>query len=248
MPQATLRDVQVEQPYVKSPLSPEHSPVQQLPIQGEAPADGEAVKAESLLCADAEQATVAAAEKLPVGRTEQEGGEVIRPAESSPQVAEKMALSVRDLQQPPAAQLDRMHVVRESVMEQVFEKMVFSSDNSGDAKLFIRLKPATLGEVTITLRMEDGQLTGRIVAESALVGEMLDASLGQIKQRLEAQQIHLFELTVSVGQEKGFQRGRDWSEGAGTSPGGQEKHVLGYQEEISRSPMNILPGLLNTFA
>ncbi len=95
-------------------------------------------------------------------------------------------------------------------MDQVLEKMVVNKDVNGESKVFIRLKPAVLGEVEIRLRMENGQLSGSILAQNAQVKEVLETALAQLKHRLEAQQIQVAELTVTVGQEQDFHQGRDF--------------------------------------
>jgi len=246
----TLPVVQGEQSYGSIPPAPaKRYPALQMPLQGqgETLGDGAAVKAEAPLYAEAEIAAVPAPETLPVSRPKQESSEA-RSAESSPQAMEKLAWPVRELPQTSVAQMEKLPLARPAVLEQVLEKMIFSRTESGEVRVFIRLKPEALGEVEIRLQVEDGRLTGRIVAENVLVREILESSLGQIKQRLEAQQIQLLELTVSVGQEKGFQRGRDWSDGAGARPGGQDKLVPDHREELSRPQGTVLPGMLNALA
>jgi flagellar hook-length control protein FliK len=167
--------------------------------------------------------------------------------ESPPLQQEKFALPARAALETPAAQHGRVNVARASVVEQVLEKMVFSREISGEAKVFIRLKPAVLGEVEISLRMEDGRLTGRILTDSVSVKEALEAALVQLRQRLEAQQIQVAELTVGVGRENPFDRGHrmpaaPWREryGGARNQGGEalEEPVL---------PV-ILPGLVNALA
>jgi len=247
----TLSVVQGEQSYgsLSPPAPAKHYQALQLPLQsqGETLGDSAAVKAEAPLYAEAEIAPALAPETLPVSRPKQESSEA-RLAESSPQAVEKLAWPVRELPQTSVAQMEKLPLARHSVVEQVLEKMIFSRNESGEARVFIRLKPEALGEVEIRLQVEDGRLTGRIVAENVLVREILEASLGQLKQRLEAQQIQLLELTVSVGQEKGFQRGRDWSDGTGAPPGRQDKLVPDHREELSRPQGTVLPGMLNALA
>ncbi|NLN06531.1 MAG: hypothetical protein GX167_02805 [Firmicutes bacterium] len=88
------------------------------------------------------------------------------------------------------------------VLEQVMEKMEFSIRKDGEQKLYVRLKPETLGEVEIRLKLEAGRLTARIVTDNYRVKELLDASLPQINRRLEAQQVTLASFNVTVGQEQ----------------------------------------------
>ncbi len=100
---------------------------------------------------------------------------------------------------------------RVALAEQVLEKMVFRKDSEGDSTLSVRLRPAALGEVQISLRLEEGRLVARIVTENLYVKEALDAALGQVKQRLEAQQIQVTELTVTVDSQQDFRQDRTFN-------------------------------------
>lgn len=107
--------------------------------------------------------------------------------------------------------------LRESVTEQVLQRMTFYSTPGGAKKLHVRLKPESLGEVEISLQLEKGRITARVVAENALVKEMLESSLGVIKQRLEAQQVvvHDFTVTVSGQGDSRHERLPGWQEMTG---------------------------------
>lgn len=115
----------------------------------------------------------------------------------------------RQALETPAAQFGRMAAPRSNVVEQVLEKMVLGKNDNGDTALFVRLKPAVLGEVQIRLQMEDGRLTARITTENVQVKEALEASLSQLRARLESQQVHVAEMTVSVGDGTGGRQSRD---------------------------------------
>ncbi|MBT9173508.1 MAG: hypothetical protein DDT21_01909 [Syntrophomonadaceae bacterium] len=100
---------------------------------------------------------------------------------------------------------------RAALAEQVLEKMVFRREPEGDSTLSVRLRPAALGEVQISLRLEEGRLVARIMTENLYVKDALDAALGQVKQRLEAQQIQVAELTVTVGSQMDFRQDRTFN-------------------------------------
>ncbi|MBS4032703.1 MAG: flagellar hook-length control protein FliK [Clostridiales bacterium] len=119
--------------------------------------------------------------------------------------------SARIAMETPAALYGKVNVERAAVLEQVLEKMVLNKDENGESRIFIRLKPAVLGEVEIRLRMENGQLSGSILAQNSQVKEVLETAMAQLRQRLEAQQIQVAELTVTVGQEQGFQQDRGFT-------------------------------------
>jgi hypothetical protein len=209
---------------------------QQPPPQGEESDPGAAKTA----FAGREPPLAVRVERSHNGEPDQEQGEG-KPAESSSQAVFKAAGPAPE---PVQAEIvRRLESVKSAVVEQVLEKIVFSRTESGEAKVFIRLKPPALGEVEISLQMDDGRLTGRIVTESLLVRELLEASLGQLRQRLEAHQIHVAELTVGSGQEKGFHHGRDRTEVLTPFPWGREQPG----EEASPLPA-AAPGLLNALA
>jgi flagellar hook-length control protein FliK len=157
---------------------------------------------------------------------------------------EMVMFPARTAVETPAAQFGKLQVARAGVMEQVLEKMVLSRQADGESTLTVRLKPAALGDVEIKLRMEDGMLTARIVAESQHVKEALDTAMGQLRQRLEAQQIQVGDVTVTVAQEQDFRQGR----GREDNPRGTEREGTGYvhdgvMEEVQSAGM--LPGLLD---
>lgn len=209
---------------------------QQPPLQGEETGPG---PVKTAFAATGLPSAVQAERSL-TGGAEQEQGEG-KPAESGLQAVFKAAGSVAE---PVQAEIvRRLEAVKSAVVEQVLEKMVFSRTESGEAKVYVRLKPPALGEVEISLQMEEGRLTGRIVAESLLVREVLEASLGQLRQRLEAQQIQVAELTVGSGQEKGFHNNRDRTEALTPFPWGREQP----REEANPLPA-AAPGLLNALA
>lgn len=157
---------------------------------------------------------------------------------------ERVMFPARTAVETPAAQFGKLQAARAGVMEQVLERMVLSRQADGESTLTVRLKPAALGDVEIKLRMADGMLTARIVAESQHVKEALDAAMGQLRQRLEAQQIQVSDVTVTVAQEQDFRQGRgreDNPRRAGREGKGNVHD--GVLEEVL--PAGMLPGLLD---
>jgi flagellar hook-length control protein FliK len=162
---------------------------------------------------------------------------------------DKSSYPVRAALETPAAQFGRVNVARAEVVEQVMEKMVFSKDLSGESSVFIRLKPAVLGQVEIRLSLQDGQLTASIMTGSTQVKEALEGAMAQIRQRLESQQIHVAELTVFVGEEYGFTHGQ----GSGNmyrQNETQKMHGRLQREGLGESPgpASVISGLVNTLA
>ncbi|NLM46507.1 MAG: flagellar hook-length control protein FliK [Firmicutes bacterium] len=114
------------------------------------------------------------------------------------------------------------------ILEQILEKIEFSVRKDGEQKLYVRLRPETLGEVEIRLKLESGRLTAKIVTDSYQVKELLDASLPQISRRLEAQQVTLAGFSVTVGQEQNPGRqAESWQTGHHWRQPVQEKQAAG---------------------
>ncbi len=113
-------------------------------------------------------------------------------------------------------------------VEQILEKIEFSARKNGEQRLYVRLKPETLGEVEIRLKLEAGRLTAKIVTDNIQVKELLDASLPQISRRLEAQQVTLTAFSVTVGQEQNPGRQAEtWQQGYNVRQPVQEQQAAG---------------------
>ncbi|MCW3488743.1 flagellar hook-length control protein FliK [Dethiobacter alkaliphilus] len=146
----------------------------------------------------------------------------------------------RALLQTPAN--DQMS--RAAIVEQVMEKMVLVREPEGESTLFVRLRPAVLGEVEVRLRMEEGRLVASILTENVQVKEALDGALSQLRQRLEAQQIHVAEMTVSVNQEQNSRHGKAFQDLWQQHPGIGNVSLPDAAEEIPQST-GLIPGVLD---
>ncbi|MGI6658905.1 MAG: flagellar hook-length control protein FliK [Dethiobacteraceae bacterium] len=87
-----------------------------------------------------------------------------------------------------------------SVVKQLAQSIIASELPTGEKKLYVRLKPETLGRVEIRLRLQSGQLTAQVITDNLLVKQLLDASLEQLRERLQTQQITIADFSVHVGQ------------------------------------------------
>jgi len=145
--------------------------------------------------------------------------------------------------QTNAVQFSRLNPVRAAVLEQVLEQMVFNKQLSGESSVTVRLKPSVLGEVEIRLSLEDGLLTGKIFTNNIQVKEVLEAALGQLRQRLEMQNIQLAELTVTVDHGDSFQHGQRSSYHRDDTNVGTVPEAAVAVDNIDAA--QILPGLLD---
>ncbi|MES2201225.1 MAG: flagellar hook-length control protein FliK, partial [candidate division FCPU426 bacterium] len=74
-----------------------------------------------------------------------------------------------------------------------------------NSQIKIRLKPDSLGTLDVSLNMEGGKLTARLLASSAEVRDVFAANLQQFKQSLEARGMQVTQLSVAVRAETGTQ-------------------------------------------
>ncbi|MFP4163347.1 MAG: flagellar hook-length control protein FliK [Chitinispirillaceae bacterium] len=95
-------------------------------------------------------------------------------------------------------------ITDEAVMRQISEKMQ-SAVRSGVHELKIQLRPESLGEVRLNIRMENEVVFARIQVENQQVKQIIETHLQTLKDALEEQNIHAGSFSVDVG-------GRDGSE------------------------------------
>ncbi|MFW5785010.1 MAG: flagellar hook-length control protein FliK [Chitinispirillaceae bacterium] len=104
----------------------------------------------------------------------------------------------------------------EAIVRQISEKMQ-SAVRSGVHELRIQLRPESLGEVRLSIRMESDVVFARIQVENQQVKQIVEAHLQSLKDALEEQNIHAGSFSVDVGGNRdgsagGF--GRELSETA----------------------------------
>ena len=134
--------------------------------------------------------------------------------------------------------------LRASIMEQVWEQLSFADLPTGEKKLYVRLKPETLGQLEIHLRLQKGQLTAQIITDNAQVKQALEASLQQLRERLQAQQITVTEFTVSIGQEASYgQQQAPWQQQFMQRPGLLYRADLTEETAAPMVAVNVSPGL-----
>ncbi len=85
-----------------------------------------------------------------------------------------------------------------NVIDQVVKEAVLQVRGE-TAEMRIRLEPASLGEVTLNVRMEKGQLQAQIDVSNAAVKTALDSNLGQLRLDLNSHGIDVQQLDISFG-------------------------------------------------
>lgn len=91
-------------------------------------------------------------------------------------------------------------VNREELFDQILKISEIANDES-ISELSIKLKPDTLGKLTIRLIMENGGLTARFVAENQKVKETIESNFTELKDALVQKGINIQNLSVSIGNE-----------------------------------------------
>lgn len=95
----------------------------------------------------------------------------------------------------------------EAIMRQISEKMQ-SAVRSGVHELRIQLRPESLGEVRLSIRMESDVVFARIQVENQQVKQIVETHLQSLKDALEEQNIHAGSFSVDVGGNKDGSAGR----------------------------------------
>lgn len=91
-------------------------------------------------------------------------------------------------------------VNREELFDQILKIREIANDES-ISELSIKLKPDTLGKLSIRLIMENGELTARFVAENQKVKETIESNFTELKDALVQKGINIQNLSVSIGNE-----------------------------------------------
>ncbi|MEW5899221.1 MAG: flagellar hook-length control protein FliK, partial [Bacillota bacterium] len=75
---------------------------------------------------------------------------------------------------------------------------------AGETRLRLKLEPEHLGELVIRLVYRAGEVSAYFQASSAQAGEAIEHSLPQLREALAGQNLHLQNVSVSIGQESDF--------------------------------------------
>jgi flagellar hook-length control protein FliK len=106
-------------------------------------------------------------------------------------------------------------VLDESVMKQITEKMNSAVVRSGVTELRIQMRPESLGEVKLRIRIEGDVVFARIQVENPQVKQIVESNMQQLKDSLAQQNLQTGSLEVHVGNDGG--RGSDDGEVRGES-------------------------------
>jgi len=102
----------------------------------------------------------------------------------------------RDSFKDLAASITREYSLRESVFQQAMAAIEDASQSTSQIRIV--LKPESLGSMEVSLSMEGGKLTAKLIASSTEVRDIFAANLTQFKQALETQGLQVNQLSVAV--------------------------------------------------
>lgn len=91
----------------------------------------------------------------------------------------------------------------ESILSQVKEGLV-AHDGKGNGRITLKLSPEELGNLQITVNLDEGRLKVEIVAENATVKEALMGNLESLKETLLRQNLRMERFDVATGGENPF--------------------------------------------
>lgn len=144
-------------------------------------------------------------ERSAARRVEPAAAEQNRP-EAGPGSLEKAAEGVQEakVRSPQQAQAQR-----ESVLQQVTGRLVYLRETAQlPAEMRLTLHPPELGAVTVRVFSRQGQLSAAIYAESALVREILESSVSELRQRFNFLSIEFSQTDMAhAGRHSGSEAG-----------------------------------------
>jgi flagellar hook-length control protein FliK len=83
------------------------------------------------------------------------------------------------------------------ILQQVMQKFRVSRYLQ-DSKLELKLHPAELGELKISIQLKDGTINANIVAQSQQVVGILEKNLPRLKDLMEQQGLHVEEISIHL--------------------------------------------------
>ncbi len=125
-----------------------------------------------------------------------------------------MTVKAQDQIQNPVAELPKP-VSHEQIMQQVREKLAAAAADGDTSRITLKLNPQELGELKITMKMENQNLKVDIVTENRGVRDALLHNMDSLKEILSRQNISMERFNVLTGS--GYGNGenfRDWRQTA----------------------------------
>ena len=125
-------------------------------------------------------------------------------------------------------------VSHEQILEQVREKLAAVSTNGDVSRITLKLHPEDLGEIRVSMKMENQSLKVDIVAENRDVRDALMHNMDSLKETLSRQNISMERFSVFTGGGYGSgENYREWKQTAQNAVPNSMKQNYGIIEETT---------------
>jgi flagellar hook-length control protein FliK len=101
----------------------------------------------------------------------------------------------------------RLAVSHEQIISQVKEKLAEQRISTDNGQVTLKLHPVELGELKITVRMDDQRVRVDVVAENRMVKDALMQNIDSLKEALARQNVSMERFDVSTGGRQLFDHG-----------------------------------------
>lgn len=127
------------------------------------------------------------------------------------------------------------------ITEDALVKSMETLKNGDKTTMKLRLHPEELGEMELTLSMEHGKITGKLMTESQEIRQIFQGKLLELQENLKAQNIQVVKLEVSAGLSENGQNFQGQNPRDEMRKRSQEMIVRGYgkvsEKKSSYSPV-----------
>lgn len=111
----------------------------------------------------------------------------------------------------------RPHVAPQDVMNQIVQRLSYTFMNGNEGEIRVFLRPESLGDLQVKVRLEHEVMVAKFVAQSQEVKAIIENNLGQLRDALEQQGIKIGKMVVTT--DGGFNNQSSGDQGQDT-PGG----------------------------
>ncbi|HBX23701.1 MAG TPA: flagellar hook-length control protein FliK [Desulfotomaculum sp.] len=119
-----------------------------------------------------------------------------------------------------------------------------AKDGLGSTHVRLQLQPESLGEVVIKLVYKDGNVSTHFHAATESVRQIIESSLGQLRETLATHNINLQQSTVTTGGDQGRWAQESNRDQQFNRPGRQSSNGPGAREEIASEPVIEKPKMI----
>ncbi len=137
-------------------------------------------------------------------------------AEGNEQAGASLRIDASTMQSDQSAKLQSVlsRITDESLVNQVANRMQ-NAIRSGVHELRIQLRPETLGDIQMSIRMEGEVVSARILVENSQVKQIIENNLQMLKDALEEKHIDTGAFSVDVGGGDDGEAERLWQQASG---------------------------------